>query len=177
MIINFILFLFAATMFWAAVSDFRSFILSNRLCLSVSGLYLIFICVLFIIGDQPTWPYIGYSLAIAVITFLILLLLFAYGFIGGGDVKLIPAVLLWAGPSFSLKFILITTLCGGIVALLTICCRYLKSYLSDLKSSENINFSVRESSKLVNNENNIPYGIGISAGGLYVAFQLYQALN
>lgn len=177
MIVNFILFLFAATMVWAAISDFSSFILSNRLCLSVIGLYLIFIGVLFIIGIPPTWSYIGYSFAIAIITFLILLSLFAYGYIGGGDVKLIPAVLLWAGPAYSIEFILITTLCGGIVAILTICCRYLKSYLSAQKSSENINLSMPESSELVNRENNIPYGIGISVGGLYVAFQLYQALN
>ncbi len=177
MIINFILFLFAAAMIWAAVSDFKSFILSNRLCLSVAGLYLIFISVLFMIGTPPSWSYLGYSFAIAIIVFLILLLLFAYGFIGGGDVKLIPAVLLWAGPAYAIEFILITTLCGGIVAILTICCRYLKSYLSSQKSSENINLSMSESSELVNKENNIPYGIGISVGGLYVAFQLYQALN
>ncbi len=177
MIINFILFVFAATMIWAAISDLRFFILSNKLCLSVTGLYFVFVTALFLTGSAPSWEYIGWSFAIATGAFTILVALFAYGYIGGGDVKLIPAVLLWAGPALSLEFLLITTICGGLVALLTICCRYLKSYLSRAKSSENINFSVRESSELVSNEKNIPYGIGISAGGLYVTLQLYQALN
>lgn len=177
MTINLILFVFATLMIWAAISDFKNYILSNRLCLSVTSLYFLFIAALYLTGTPPTLAYLGYSIAIAIGVFVFLLALFAYGYIGGGDVKLIPAVLLWAGPAFSLKFILITTLFGGIVAILTICCRYLKSYLSKLKSSENINFSMQQSSELVNNDNNIPYGIGISAGGLYVAYQLYQALN
>lgn len=177
MTINLILLVFAASMLWAAITDIRSYILSNKLCLMVVALYFIFIAALYFSGTSPTWTYIGYSFAIAIGCFIFLVVLFAYGFIGGGDVKLIPAVLLWAGPAYSLKFILITTICGGFVAILTICCRNIKSYLSNVKSSENINFFMRESSELVNNDNNIPYGIGISVGGLYVAFQLYQALN
>ena len=103
--------------------------------------------------------------------------LFARGYIGGGDVKLIPAIALWAGPSRILEFILITTICGGLLALLIISFRYLKNYISLHKSSEKINFSMSESAESDHEENNIPYGVGISIGGLYIAYQLFQALN
>ena len=164
-------------MVWAAISDIRHYIISNKLCLSVTSLYPLFIGALFINNTPPEIQYIGYSIGISLIIFTILLAFFAYGLIGGGDVKMIPGVALWAGPALILKFLLITTICGGIVALLIICFQYIKKYLTKAKSSEKINFSMSKSSESKNMENNIPYGIGISAGGLYVAFELFHALN
>ncbi len=164
-------------MIWGAISDIRYFILSNKLCLSVLLLYPVFICALYVEGRMPDLDYIIYSGAISLAMFFILVTLFARGIIGGGDVKLIPVVTLWAGPDLTLIFLLITTLGGGLVALLTISFQYLKNTLTDSKSSENINLSVAHSNELDTNENNIPYGVGISAGGLYVALKLFQALN
>ena len=177
LIVNTILIIFTALMIWAAISDIRHYILSNKLCLSVALLYPFFIGALFINNALPEIQYIAYSVGISLIIFIILLTLFAYGLIGGGDVKLIPAVTLWAGPALTLKFLLITILCGGIVALLIICFQYIRKYPTKAKSSEKINFSMSKSSESENMKNNIPYGIGISAGGLYVAFELFQALN
>ena len=164
-------------MIWAALSDVRKYILSNRLCLSVVLLYPIFITSLYVNGTPPTLEYIAYSVGIALVIFSVLVALFAYGYIGGGDVKLIPGVALWAGPSLIVNFLLITTLCGGLIAVLIISFQYVKKYLTKEKSSENINLSMSQSSQSKNEENNIPYGIGISTGGLYVAFKLFQALN
>ena len=164
-------------MIWAALSDVRKYILSNRLCLSVVLLYPIFITSLYVNGTPPTLEYIAYSVGIALVIFSVLVALFAYGYIGGGDVKLIPGVALWAGPSLIVNFLLITTLCGGLIAVLIISFQYVKKYLTKDKSSENINLSMSQSSQSKNEENNIPYGIGISTGGLYVAFKLFQALN
>ena len=164
-------------MIWAALSDVRKYILSNRLCLSVVLLYPIFITSLYINGTPPTLGYIAYSVGIALVIFSVLVALFAYGYIGGGDVKLIPGVALWAGPNLAINFLLITTLCGGLVAILIISFQYLKKYLTKEKSSENINLSMSKSPQSKNEENIIPYGFGISTGGLYVAFELFQALN
>ena len=124
-------------MIWAALSDVRKYILSNRLCLSVVLLYPIFITSLYINGTPPTLGYIAYSVGIALVIFSVLVALFAYGYIGGGDVKLIPGVALWAGPNLAINFLLITTLCGGLVAILIISFQYLKKYLTKEKSSEN----------------------------------------
>lgn len=177
MITNSILILFAGLMIWAAISDIRFYILSNKLCISVALLYPVFIISLYLGGSPPSFAYLGWSVGIAFGIFAFLVALFAFGLLGGGDVKLIPGVALWAGPALTLKFLLITTLCGGLVAILIISFRYIKKYLTKDKSSENINFSMSQSSQSQNEENNIPYGIGISAGGLYVAVELFQVLN
>jgi len=177
LLFNLILLIFSCLMIWAAVSDIRYYILSNKLCLTVALLYPVFIASLYFGGSLPPLDYIAWSVGISLIIFALLVALFVFGLIGGGDVKLIPAVTLWAGPAFTLKFLLITTVCGGIVALLTISFQYIKKYLYRGKSSEKINFSMTNSAESENEENNIPYGIGISAGGLFVAFELFQALN
>ncbi|MEZ5758328.1 MAG: prepilin peptidase [Emcibacteraceae bacterium] len=174
---NLIITIFCCLMIWAAVSDIRYFILSNRLCLSVALLYPIFIAALYFDGFQVTLVSIGWSIGISILIFSFLVFLFARGYIGGGDVKLIPAIALWAGPSLILEFLLITTIFGGLLALLIISFRYLKNYTSQHKSSEKINFSMSELAELDHEENNIPYGVGISIGGLYVAYRLFQALN
>lgn len=176
MIINTVLILFSTLMIWGAVSDIRFYILSNKLCLSVIVLYPIFLITLFIDGSLPSWEYIGYSSAIALIAFLLLVVLFARGLIGGGDVKLIPAVLLWSGPAYFLEFLLVTSICGGFLSLIFMTILFIKKRNSP-KSSDNINLSMSKSEELDRQERKIPYGVAISTGGLYVAYQLYIALS
>lgn len=173
MLTNLTLTLFIISMIWAVYSDTKYYILSNKLCLSVLALYPIFVTSLYIEGTPLPLDYILYSLAIAVVIFLCLAALFAFNFIGGGDVKLIPAVALWAGPLFILKFLFITALSGGVLSLIFICFFYLKSRKLN-KSSEKINLSMSESTKETNEENKIPYGIAISIGGIYVATELLK---
>ena len=163
-------------MLWGTISDIRFYILSNKLCLSVIALYPIFLISLYIDGSLPNWEYIGYSIAISLTALFLLILLFARGLIGGGDVKLIPAVLLWAGPAYFLKFLLITTISGGLLSLAFMVIFFIKKRNCP-QSSENINLSMSKSEELDRQERKIPYGVAISAGGLYVAYQLYIALS
>lgn len=176
MLVNLTLLLFAFMMLWAALSDIKYYILSNKLCLAVALLYPIFIATLYFNGTPLSSAYIGYSIGIAFVLFIALAVLFALGLLGGGDVKFIPAVILWAGPTHSLKFLLITALSGGVISMIYLSLFYIKS-LNATKSSEKINFSVSMSTVSKNEENKIPYGVAISIGGLYVAFEIYKALN
>lgn len=177
MLINTVLITFCALLIWAIISDIKNYILSNNLCLSVTFLYFIFLGSLYYNGTFPDFSYVAYSIGIAVLIFVFLALLFAFNLIGGGDVKLIPAVTLWAGPALTIKFLLITTICGGIVSLVIIAIKYYKKSAHKSKSSENVNYFMSESSELENEENNIPYGVAISIGGLVIAYDLYRALN
>mgnify|MGYP000153256818 CR=1 FL=1 len=164
-------------MIWGAISDIRFFILSNKLCLSVALLYPVFVASLYINGTPLTYEYIGWSVGISLLIFAFLVTLFAFGYLGGGDVKLIPAIILWAGPAYTLEFLLITTVLGGVVSIMMLGINYLKSFNIPSKSSENINYSVSRLTESKNEEKHIPYGIGISAGGLYIAYEIFQALN
>lgn len=177
MLVNSILIIFCSLLLWAIISDVRNYILSNKLCLSVTFLYFIFLGALYINGTFPSLSYILYSIGIAALIFIILATLFAFNLIGGGDVKLIPAVALWAGPSLTIKFLLITTICGGVVSVGIIVLNYFKKKKIQSKSSENVNYFMPKSSELENEENNIPYGIAISIGGLVIAYDLYRAIN
>lgn len=176
MLVNITLLLFASMMLWAAASDIRYYILSNKLCLAVALLYPIFIATLYFNGTPLTITYVGYSVGISFVIFIALVALFALGLLGGGDVKFIPVVILWAGPTHSIQFLLITAISGGVISMIFLSIFYIKS-LNATKSSEKINFSVPMSTISKNEENNIPYGVAISIGGLYVAFEIYKALN
>ena len=57
------------------------------------------------------------ALAVAAAVFVFGFVLFARQLIGGGDVKLIAAVSLWAGPEHLALFALVTSLAGGVLAL------------------------------------------------------------
>ena len=177
MLVNFVLIIFCALLIWGIISDIRNYILSNNLSISVTLLYFVFLGALFYSQSLPPYSYIAYSIGIAILIFIVLAALFAFNLIGGGDVKLIPAVSLWAGPALTVKFLLITMICGGLVSLIYLGIRYLKKSNFKSKSSENVNYFVSESAELEKEENNIPYGIAISIGGLIIAYDLYRALN
>ena len=63
------------------------------------------------------WPA---ALGLAVVVFVVGLGLFARELIGGGDVKLIAALSLWAGPEQFVWFMLVTTLTGGALSLISL---------------------------------------------------------
>jgi len=162
---------FAALMIRGAISDIRHYILSNRLCLMVAGLY-----PLYLIGLE--WEYGGvegaqilWSIVLAAVLFGIGAGLFAMNVMGGGDVKLIPAVVLWAGPSLILDFLVIMSVTGGIIAAVLLAKKHLNRS-KFFKSSENVNVPVAQLEQV-----NMPYGVGIALGGLYVAAQLIAKLN
>jgi prepilin peptidase CpaA len=65
-------------------------------------------------GGSVAWlPAIGVALAVFVAGFVP----FGLGWMGGGDVKLMAATALWAGPALTLDFLLLTAVAGGACAL------------------------------------------------------------
>lgn len=65
------------------------------------------------------WGVLGAHGLVAAGAFLGAMTLFRLGWMGGGDVKLVGAVALWAGPTGIVQFLLLTSLVGGVVSL---CC-------------------------------------------------------
>ncbi len=162
---------FAAIMVIAALSDFRYFLISNRLCLTLAILAPLFITS-YIAGPQPILL-LGsikfHLLATFAITCTILVvcsIFFGFGIMGGGDVKLITAASLWTGPVWTLEFLTVTALAGGIVT------------LAVMFLPENHEQPIGEISHIVKNQDpiipgiRVPYGIGIAFGGLFAAFQM-----
>lgn len=158
-------------MIWAIYSDITSYTLTNKLCLSVVLLYPVYLIAAYSDGAPPPLQTILMSLSIALIIFMVCIGCFALNIMGGGDVKLIPAVAIWAGTAHVLNYLLITSVVGGLIATLIIIKNRIKASKYN-KSSENINLSVAKK-----NTNAVPYGVGIAVGGLYVAYQLFSTMN
>jgi len=62
----------------------------------------------------------GFTLAAAILIFAVSFALFQYGAIGGGDAKIVPATALLVGYRELLSFLLLMSLCGGVLALVTL---------------------------------------------------------
>jgi prepilin peptidase CpaA len=129
---------------WAAISDLRSRIIPNAIPL----LAIVLFPLGALLGLVPAWPM---HLLIFALSFALSLGLFAFGIMGGGDAKLIPAMALWAGPSGLFLFVLIMALAGGILALIMI-----------IRQKSRRNPDSTPSSI----QDGVPYGVAIACGGI-----------
>jgi prepilin peptidase CpaA len=102
---------FAVVMAVAAFEDFRRLLIPNLLP--------IILCVAWPIYFAAAPSLYGALAAIgcALAVFGVGAVLFAFGFLGGGDVKLMAAAALWAGPTKLPDLLLLTAVFGGGLAL------------------------------------------------------------
>ena len=92
--------------------------------------------------------------------------LFTFNLFGGGDVKLLAAVALWAGPSAIVDVFLATAVLGGAMALASWANLTLKRCAVTIrKNLVNDVISARRQPS--------PYGAAIAGGGIYLVMQLY----
>jgi prepilin peptidase CpaA len=103
---------FVVLMAIAAFEDFRRFMIPNWLSLGLCALW-----PLSLLAAPSAAGAVG-DLACGLIVFAIGALLFARGYIGGGDVKLLAAAALWAGPALLPSLLIVTGLLGGVLALI-----------------------------------------------------------
>lgn len=97
-------------------------------------------------------PDIGWQIGIAIASFAVLAGLFALGAMGGGDVKLLTALALWIRPDWFLQLIVIMALLGGMLTLV---------------------FGAWHVARRHRDRIAIPYGVAISAAGLWVLASQY----
>ena len=134
----------AALLLRAAVGDLRHYIIPNWLCGLIALLWLPYIASYAAISAQPLLPLIGLQLALAAAVFLLFLLLFATGAMGGGDVKLMAALALWTPWPALLDVAFWMALSGGLLALAV---------------------GIR-AARVPNAPRDVPYGIAIAIGGM-----------
>jgi len=138
----------AATLVVAAAIDVRTFTISNKLNLAVAlcaPLYWLSVAL-------PWWPDAGIHLAMGAGVFVLLAGAFYAGMMGGGDVKLAAALALWFSPQSTIKFLVLTSLAGGVLTLGIIAWHRARQ---------------REGRP------EIPYGVAIAFGGLAILTQRF----
>ncbi|MGB0682961.1 MAG: A24 family peptidase [Magnetovibrionaceae bacterium] len=144
---------FVGLLGYAAANDIKTFRIPNVIPLC---LVLIWPAHL-LVQNEPGLIVYGPLVAIAV--FVVGLGLFCFRLMGGGDVKLIAAVALWAGPEGVLSFLLVTTVVGGLMAFIW--------------SRQRIRFALAMAADAIGGEGvrnallseSLPYGVAIASGG------------
>ena len=126
----------------AAISDIRKRKIPNWIPLSVFALFFIFLGAQWLLGVTPVVVDPLTSLATGLGTFAVFTAFFYFGFIGGGDVKLISAVAFWVGLKGVAPFIVIMALTGGLIAVFYIFKRDMGPEIE--RDPEEINFKVEE---------------------------------
>jgi prepilin peptidase CpaA len=137
---------------WAAVSDLQRRVIPNRISVAILALYP---------AHALTLPAaaIGPSVAVAVGVLIFGMFAFVRGWIGGGDVKLLSVAALWAGWPLAVELAVITSLFGAVLALSWIAlARYFPPLFPSIAAA--------------NGRTEMPYGVAIAAGGVYVAARL-----
>ena len=142
----------------AAVSDFRSMTIPNRLTLALA---VAFVPVAVMVQlPLAAW---GIHLGLGLAGLVLGMTLFALRFMGGGDAKLIAAASLWLGFEGWLAMLIYTALAGGALTLgLLLARKAFAPYAAGLPGV--IGRHLEE-------KGDIPYGIAICVGGLLAMTQ------
>jgi prepilin peptidase CpaA len=97
----------------AAIGDLRSRTIPNWLTGAVALLAIGWWWA----NGWALWPDIAIQIAIALLLLLLFGALFAFGAMGGGDVKLIVALALWLPPSVVPEMLMVMALAGGVLTI------------------------------------------------------------
>ncbi|MFQ5534731.1 MAG: prepilin peptidase [Sphingomonadales bacterium] len=158
---------FAGLLIGAAITDVRHFLIPNQICVAI---VLLFPLHVFAISSMPgNFLFMEWlaSVAVALLIFAIGAGLFALGRIGGGDVKLLAATSLWAGPAGVASLLAITAIAGGMVGLIVLWrSRQIRIAGPSHQQAPEANPALKQP---------VPYGVAIACGGLMIAGHLMSA--
>ncbi|WP_324261245.1 prepilin peptidase [Altererythrobacter sp. H2] len=135
----------------AAVTDLRRRQIDNWL----NGAIVLGAPLFWWSSGYALWPDVAMQFGVAVAAFVVLAVLFALRMMGGGDVKLLTALALWIEPTWFLKLLIVMALAGGVLTVV---------------------LGVRHVMKRRRDKLAVPYGVAISAAGLWVLGTHYLPL-
>jgi prepilin peptidase CpaA len=144
-----------------AYGDMRTRRIPNVLSLSIAILGLLRIILVY---DSVA---AGHTLAAGTAIFAASFLLFWYGAIGGGDAKLVAATGLLVGYDDVFGFLLLMSVCGGVIALAMLArerlrlCRWLPSRWARMSSAMETGGCIAAPARPT-----VPYGVAIAAAGV-----------
>jgi prepilin peptidase CpaA len=142
----------------AVISDVTRLVIPDWVSIALVALFALFL----VLGDKPLPPVRHALVAAAVL--LPAFAAFAAGYMGGGDVKLMTALALWAGPDKVLPFLLVMSIAGAALAAVVVSGTY---YLRWNEAAEPASGLSRLFPRWVR-RGLTPYGFAIGIGGLAI---------
>ncbi len=148
---------------YAAWSDLKSLTIPNWISLGI--------CLLFPVAVVFSPQEINWLWSVAVFTGVLCVgfCLFAIGALGGGDIKLLAALSLWAGLSGIFPFLLTTVLAGGGLVIIIVISHALKRTSIESGFLINLRNAIRA-------DLSVPYGVAIALGSITI-FYHYALLS
>jgi prepilin peptidase CpaA len=137
----------------AAWQDLRTLHIGNGLSIAVATLFVGWTVLGLVAGSYTLWAF-GLSIACGAGLFVVGAAAFAAGILGGGDVKLLAAVGLFAGPAGIVDLVLVTALAGGLLGVAALA----GAPIGPAPTPGEVALRRR-----------LPYGPAIAMGGLWVA--------
>jgi prepilin peptidase CpaA len=109
---------FPALAIAAALKDLTSYTIPNSICLALAGVF-------FTLAAVTSMPFaeVGTHALVGAVALMAGMALFALGWIGGGDAKLMAACCLWLGWPATQTFLFDTVLAGGVFAIMLLTLR------------------------------------------------------
>ena len=155
MLSAFALLIFPVLMAFAASSDLLTMRIANWLVILV-GLSYFGLAMLTQIG----WSEIGWSAVAAAAVLAAAFAFFAFGWIGGGDAKLVSATALWVGTGLMLQYLIYAALLGGALTLIILAIRRypIPQWLSRHRWID----------RLHDAKSGVPYGIALAIAAILV---------
>lgn len=150
-----IIIVFPALMIFAGAMDMLTMTIPNRVSLAlVAG----FACLVPFAGLG--WEAIAIHVAVAAAMLVVGIGMFAAGWMGGGDAKLLAAASLWMGMEHVYEYAMVSAVCGG---LLTLSMLFLRSFPLPAGFA-----GQKWMTRLHDAGRGVPYGVALAAGGLLV---------
>lgn len=147
------LIVFATLMITAAVSDLLTYKIPNKLNLAIGLSFFAYALIAqidpFEIAHRVIW---------ATVVFFVAAQMFNFGWMGGGDVKMIPMVMLWIPHTLYLELLSVIAIYGGILTIVILVMRAIPMPV----------FTVGWAwlDRIHAQEKKIPYGIAIALGAV-----------
>ncbi len=151
----FLALVFPALMAYAAFSDLFTMRISNWLVIAVGAAYFAMALIV-----QLDWAAVGWASVTAAAVLAVAFAFFAFGWIGGGDAKLISATVLWMGLDLLLQYLLYAALLGGALTLVILAIR--RYPLPPRLASQ------AWLDRLHNPKTGVPYGIALAIAAVLV---------
>ncbi len=158
-----------AAIAWGAVNDVMWFRIPNAVPIIILALFPAYLLA----GGQGL-AQLHWAVAIAAGTFLVGAFMFSRGWMGGGDVKLLTVLALWAGPEHFPVLIVTTSLAGGLLALIGMMPGRAAT-IAWIALNLRIALALPEAPRSTTGRRTLPYGVAIALGGLVVCAQLKLA--
>jgi prepilin peptidase CpaA len=151
---------YALLLLVAAWQDLRTLHIADAISLAIVAAFALWALSSLVLGTA-SFSTVGLAVAGGAALFGGGAVAFAAGALGGGDVKLLAASSLFAGPALMLDFLMVTALVGGVlgVALLA------GAPIGPVTTAGDATIRTRL-------RGGLPYGPAIAAGGLWVAASL-----